>query len=104
MFRIQYASVNNLPASRFPQLFIQTMQTPTFEFTVNPLAPALGNCISLYVSQVCSGFLYATRCLGIVAGICFVTHNSAVSDAEDFRGLLNVMNGEYPKRNKDLPN
>ena len=69
MFRVQFASANILPASGFPSLFIQTVQTPTFEFAVNPLAPALSNCTSLYLSQVYSGFLYATRCLGIAAGM-----------------------------------
>jgi len=73
MLREQFASVNSLPASCFPQLFIQTAQTPIFEFAVNPLAPALSNCTSLYLSQVYSGFLHATRCLGIAAGMWLYT-------------------------------
>ena len=61
------------------------MQTPTFEFAVNPLTPALSNCTNLYLNQVrvYSGLLYATRCLGIAAGICLVAHHNALSDAQD---------------------
>jgi hypothetical protein len=52
MFRIEYAFVNNLLATCFQQPFISTNAPRIFEFAVNPLAPALSNCASLYKSSV----------------------------------------------------